>query len=151
MRKSTKQTRIANGRIRCYTSILADECHAPVSLQYFQKSKWAFATMGFFCNGICIGSGELGAKSKISLHTDNTRLIKGFRNKGHGIELYMALIDHARRLGATRIYSSSNLNKHSRRMWRDKLSKLYDVKKVNDCKCKCKRCMKEEQYYICLK
>jgi hypothetical protein len=99
--------------------------------------------LGFFLNGKAIGHGDLnqvsiGKKRKI-LSTSGTEIFKKYRRKGHGIHLYIALIETARLLGATQIRSDTSLNKLSRRMWEEKLSKIYPVKMART-KIPCRRC-----------
>lgn len=113
-----------------YSSILADDAHDLITNIKAFKKKWAMFTMGFFLNGKVIGKGDLEKQEKGTVHTDNVLLFKSFRKKGHGIGLYVHLIETARKIGAKRIYSSRTLNNLSGRMWREKLSKLYDVKIV---------------------
>lgn len=110
------------------------------------------ASLGLFWNGTAIGSGELCKLSwrKKHLHTDDVRLMRKYRNKGHGIALYMALILCAKNLGAKRIYSSRSLNIFSSRMWKEKLGKVgYKVKKVGrECSHPCSHCDHHPQYFI---
>jgi hypothetical protein len=112
-------------------------------------------TLGFFLNGKAIGSGRLekfkiGRKHKI-LQTSSTEIFKKFRNKGHGVPLYVALIETARQLGATRIQSDTSLNKYSRRMWAEKLMKIYPVK-IRKTRRPCPHCdrdgLRRKYFYI---
>lgn len=135
-----------------YSSIIATSAHQPVTNLTFFRPKWACQTMGFFFKGKDIGYGDLTRRVKKNhLHTDNVSLRKRFRRKGHGINLYIHLIESARKIGAKRIYSSTTLNKFSRRMWKEKLAKIYEVHTVrsnvmcNRCECRNRR---ETCYYI---
>jgi Acetyltransferase (GNAT) family len=140
---------------RFYEGFLADHAHLSVKSLNAFKGRYANMTMGLHLNGKSIGTGNLmrwrGAAKKEYLQTESTGLDRGYRKKGHGIILYMFLIETARILGAKRIYSSRSLNKHSRRMWADKLSRIYDVKKIpGRCRC-CGRPFKhftKPVYYI---
>lgn len=115
--------------MRKYTSIFATEEHQPItSIRYFKK-RWDGGKLGFFLGGKLIGYGYLYKSTKTVVHTSGTQILDKYRKKGHGIELYKTLIETARSIGATQVRSDTSLNKYSRRMWRDKLSKLYDVKK----------------------
>lgn len=145
--------------MRKYKSVLATEGHNPIK-SMSQFGSWDRFSMGFFLNDKVVGGGDLlrvryvPAKKKTCLQTESTFLNKKFRRKGHGIHLYHALIKHARKVGAERIYSSRTLNRYSRRMWSEKLKNFYDVcevksnRKCHDCGCKCRRVI---GYYIVLK
>lgn len=138
-----------------YTSIFATHLHQPITDVKMLK-KWDYNQMGFFYKGGPIGDGELHRMSRASLyvHTDSVAINKKHRKQGHGIHLYRHLIDTAIRIGAHRIYSSTSLNKFSKRMWRVKLKQFYDVKEVTTRKpCReCDSCVKRTvQYYIQLK
>jgi hypothetical protein len=115
--------------MRKYTSIFATPEHFPIT-SIKQMKRWD-NVMGFFLNGEAIGTGRLekvkNGREKI-LRTSSTEIFKKFRNKGHGVPLYLALIETARQLGATRIQSDTSLNKFSKRMWREKLAKIYTVR-----------------------
>ncbi len=126
---------------RHYEGFLADNAHLSVkSLDEF-RGRYTQMTMGLHLNGTSIGTGGLmrwrGASTKEYLQTESTGLYRGYRKKGHGIILYIFLIETARILGAKRIYSSRSLNKLSRHMWADKLSQIYNVKKIPG---RCNRC-----------
>lgn len=119
---------------RLYEGFLADEAHKSIkSLRAF-KGRYSQFTMGLHLNGKSIGTGDLmrwrGASTPEYLQTERTGLHRGRRKKGHGIVLYIFLVEIARMLGAKRIYSSRSLNRHSRRMWAEKLAAIYDVKKI---------------------
>lgn len=114
--------------------------------------------MGLFFQGVAIGDGLLErwqgpgrysnrAKDTSILQTESTGLRKGMRRKGHGIALYVCLIETARAIGATRIYSSKNLNRLSRRMWAQKLGRYYNVQ-VKQRKCECGRIDKKKPVYF---
>ena len=115
--------------MRKYTSIFATPEHKPITstrelTQYDNM-------LGFFLNGEVIGSGRIEKVRKRNpniVNTTSTEILKKYRNKGHGIELYKALIETARNIGVKQIRSDMSLNKFSERMWRDKLSKIYPVK-----------------------
>jgi GNAT superfamily N-acetyltransferase len=117
-----------------YKSVLATQTHFPVKKLAQFKKKYFQPTMGFFLRGVDIGYGDLMLceyrKNRTYLQTERVRIREPFRRKGHGIHLYHHLIETARKLGAKRIYSSTILNKHSRKMWSVKLTKVYDVKPV---------------------
>lgn len=134
-----------------YSSVFATETHEPITDVNAFKRRWTIFTMGFFLNGKAIGKGDLEKQGKGVVHTDGVRLFKPFRKKGHGIKLYVHLIETARLIGAKRVYSSTNLNKFSRRMWKEKLLALYDVKTVLERK-PCDTCgsmhKREKYYYI---
>ncbi len=100
---------------RHYEGLLADDAHK--SVKKLDEFRGRYTQM------------IMGLHPKKYLQTESTQLYKGQRNKGHGIVLYIFLIEIARILGAKRIYSSRGLNRHSRRMWAEKLSQIYDVKK----------------------
>lgn len=137
-----------------YTYRFAEnDTHSPIrNLEELHRARWD-AWLGLFCDGVKIGSARLenmNRKQKY-VHTENVCLIKDFRRKGHGVFLYKALIQLARRLGAVRIYSSEHLNKHSRRMWRVKLPKIFDVQRTRqECSSPCRHCAQNEsqRYYI---
>jgi len=99
--------------------------------------------MGFFLNGETIGHGTLDrvsiGKKRKWVHTEATEIYRKFRRKGHGIHLYIALVETARAIGATRIQSSRSLNRYSRRMWQEKLAKVYPVK-MSKSNRPCRRC-----------
>jgi GNAT superfamily N-acetyltransferase len=136
-----------------YTWIFADERHDPIrDLRQLKRLGYCDANLGLFYNGVCVGQGSLLKVSwvKKHLHTDYVRLKEGFRRKGHGLHLYLALIECAKKLGAKRLYSSTNLNKHSSRVWRIKLEKQAGVKvhHVRLCSKPCKHCSKKQRHYI---
>lgn len=136
-----------------YSSILADECHAPITDVAQFKRRGDEFTMSFFFKGKLIGNATLEKQGKGIVHTGSVRLEKPFRKKGHGIHLYIHAIETARQIGAKRIYSSTALNQFSRRMWKEKLLKLYDVKTVlarpKKCEtCNCTKHPHEKYYYI---
>jgi GNAT superfamily N-acetyltransferase len=140
-----------------YKSIFADAAHQPItSIRQFEN-KYDQYTLGFFRTGQVIGTGDLlrceYRKDRGYLQTESVRLRKGFRRKGHGIHLYTHLIETARKIGATRIYSSTNLNKYSRRMWSVKLPRIYKVVTVftnKPCDCCTRKTRRELGYYIVL-
>jgi len=138
-----------------YTSILANGYHEKI--RSLKELKDAYhRTMGFFLDGKAIGSGDLNPmpREKGSVHTEAVGLDKPFRKKGHGLPMYLHLIRTAKRIGAKRIYSSYRLNEHSRRMWSEKLAKLFDVKTHYAAK-RCRRCgcnsRKPRRYSITLR
>lgn len=136
-----------------YSYIFAhSETHQPPkSLKDLKKNPWNYNLILLF-NGIPVGKGELDVKNYVKkwVHTDCVRLYDGFRRKGHGIHLYKALITAARKIGATRLYSSQNLNKFSRRMWSKKINRdlHLNVHEVIRCKNGCRHCEKKPVYYI---
>ena len=145
--------------MRKYTSIFASHRHTPIhTMKQFKGLRSREASLTLFCNNTMVGSGGLILQGPTTLHTEYVGLDKGFRRKGHGIHLYFALIDTAKKIGATRIYSSSNLNKFSRRMWAEKLRGYFEVKEFRSRK-RCRRCgcrcngnkKRPTQYYIDLR
>ena len=115
------------------------------------------SNLGFYLDGTAIGRGALEPEGKNRkrkyVHTTSTRIFDRFRKRGHGIELYRALIETARSIGAKRIYSDHHLNKLSRRMWKTKLARLgYKVKVVPSTACAkpCRHCRRNERYFIVL-
>lgn len=144
---------ITKGR-RQYSSIIATEGHTPLS-SISQFGRYASYQMGLTLRNTEIGSGFLqrwrGAnrRHKFYLQTESTGLNRGFRKKGHGIILYICLIESARALGARRIYSSKTLNRYSRRMWEEKLGRFYKVGtyQIRCGECGCKR-HKEPRFFI---
>lgn len=130
-----REIKKANGRERKYSIIFADASHDEVKTMKHLRKNWE-VTMGLFCNGVCVGSGELApvqGKSKY-VNTEAVSLRNPFRRKGHGIILYLYLILMAKKLGATRISSSEALNKYSKPMWGEKLAKLFRVVGSRECK-----------------
>jgi GNAT superfamily N-acetyltransferase len=137
---------------RVYTWILADnETHKKTETLADIPNNYPNPTLGLYCNGKAIGTGRLCMKDRAKKHvnTSGTEIFKRYRNKGHGIELYKALIAEAKRLGAIRIYSDDSLNKFSRRMWKTKLSRVgFKVKSIGGCKNPCSHCRASERFYI---
>lgn len=133
---------------RKYTSILASFRHKRINhVDDMGKRKWY--TMGLFCNGVEVGSGDLKRLSATTVATDATEVRP--RKKGHGLHLYIHLIQQARRIKARRIYSSRSLNRFSRRMWAEKLAKIYKVRTLSRVKCPCRSCGSRTgvlRYYI---
>lgn len=123
-----------------YKSILATDSHQEVS-RIAQFGSWDSVVMGFFYQEHVIGGGYLkrvryvSSKKKTCLQTESVSLNRKWRKKGHGIHLYKHLIAHAKSCGAERVYSSNNLNHASRRMWSEKLAKIYKVIPVSRRKC----------------
>lgn len=119
---------------KLYEGYLADDAHASITELKDFKGRYNRFTLGLLLNKKPIGTGDLmrwrGATRGDYLQTESTALRRIFRKKGHGIVLYMFLVETARILGAKRIYSSRSLNKHSRRMWEVKLAEIYNVKKI---------------------
>ena len=122
------------------------------SLKQLRKIRTWNAYMGLFCNGVAVGHGRLGTENwrKKHLHTTNMELGIKWRNKGHGIALYTAIIQLAKSLGVKRLYSDRSLNKFSTRMWKEKLKRYgYDVKiSGGECSRPCAHCRKRARYYI---
>lgn len=123
-----------------YEGFLADRAHLSIKDIDAIKGRYGQEVMGLHLDGKTIGEGSLeryGDKRSKFLNTTGTQLFSGQRNKGHGIVLYIFLVETARILGARRIYSDDRLNKHSRRMWKEKLPAIYDVKSIPG---RCGRC-----------
>ena len=144
--------RTYNNSKRKYTYIFAEGAtHAPItSLKQLHSMRW-LASLGLFCNGVPVGTARLEVLSMRAktVHTDSVYLDKKHRRKGHGIMLYKALITAARKLDATRIYSSTNLNKFSGRMWGEKLGRAgFNVVHRSICKHPCRHCKKKARHYI---
>jgi GNAT superfamily N-acetyltransferase len=138
-----------------YASNFLTREHQPIK-NIAKLKKYNFWDMFLFYKGVFIGEGgfEIVNKCKGYYQTEGVSLQKEHRKKGHGIHLYFHLIETATRSGAKRLYSSTTLNKFSRRMWRDKLPKFYKVIPVHTKKeCyTCGSCEKRvERYYIDLK
>lgn len=137
-----------------YTWIFAEEItHDPIrDLRHLKRLGYHSASLGLFFNGVCVGKGGLVKESwaKKYLHTDYVRLKIGFRRKGHGLHLYLALIEAAKKVGAKRLYSSRNLNKLSGRMWKTKLQERTGVvvHHVKTCSKPCKHCSRDQRHYI---
>ena len=138
--------------MRKYTSIFATPEHKLITSTR-ELTRWD-NVLGFFLNGKVIGSGRIEKFRKRNqkiVNTSSTEIFKKYRNKGHGIELYKALIETARKIGAKQIRSDMSLNKFSERMWRDKLSKIYPVKLCKTRK-ECHNCqsthLRRKYYYI---
>ena len=142
MRKSpatAQEIKRANGRKRKYSVIFADGSHEKIKSMKHLRQNWD-VTMGLFCNGVCVGSGELAPVTNYfsRVGTEAVSLRNPFRRKGHGLVLYLYLILMAKKLGATRIESSEALNRYSKCMWSEKLAKLFKI--IGKGKCKhCKR------------
>lgn len=117
--------------MRCYTYIFASVRHRPIRTLAQRKKlgRWD-SNFVFLLNGKPIGEADLRPYKGDCLHTAKVGLDRGSRRKGHGLPLYLALIRCARRLGATRLYSDSRLNKFSRRMWATKLARLFVVNEM---------------------
>jgi N-acetylglutamate synthase-like GNAT family acetyltransferase len=135
---------------RKYSYIFANDRHQEIQkLSNLKRDNDKFA---FLLHGKPIGEATLLLLEKLNVQTECVSLDKKYRKKGHGIWLYKRLIACARKIGAKRIYSSKNLNKHSRRMWSEKLPKLFDVKEQKT-RIKCRRCGHQKRilrYYIVL-
>ena len=134
---------------RRYTSFFANGDHKPMTTMREMRQEH-YATMAFSLNGVHIGHGSLSRKGRTEVYTTGTRIDDKYRKQGHGIHLYHALIKTARELGATRIYSDTTLNKLSRKMWKTKLLKFYDVREIGGCKIACRHCSKGSRFYIIL-
>lgn len=123
-----------------YEGFLADGAHLSIKNLEQIKGRYGQECMGLHLDGKSIGEGYLerhGDSRSKAVNTTGTRLYSGRRNQGHGIVLYMFLVETARILGARRIYSDDRLNKYSRRMWKEKLAAIYDVKSTPG---RCGRC-----------
>ena len=135
--------------MRKYSSIFAGPEHQAIT-SLRQMRGWD-NVLGFFLNGKVIGSGCLLKVNKRSktVHTSSTLIFNKYRKKGHGIQLYIALIETARKLGAKQIRSDNSLNKFSKRMWSEKLAKIYKVRTRmarKPCSC-CERTGLRRKYY----
>ena len=133
-----------------YHSNFMDRHHIPI-LSYKQIKKYGYEEMYLFYKNVLVGHGciEVLNKSKKYYHTDDVGLERKHRKKGHGIFLYIHLIETARKIGVSRICSSQNLNQFSSRMWREKLPKIYRVKPIyqsGPCK-SCGTCGKRVKYF----
>jgi GNAT superfamily N-acetyltransferase len=132
-----------------YTSVFATAEHEDITdLAYLRKYRYD-NSLGLFKGGVCLGSAALRVKGPDAV-TSHVFLKKEHRKKGHGIPLYLHLIFTAKRLGARRLWSDTRLNKFSRRMWSEKLAKLFKVKvsrQTDKCRC-CGERSKKERYYI---
>lgn len=132
-----------------YTSIFATREHAPITK--LSQMKRYDNVLGLLFDGEVIGTGELDRrknKSKV-VSTSGTEIFQKYRNKGHGIHLYIELIETARRIGAKQIRSDVTLNKYSKKMWAEKLPKLYPVRIRNTrkpCSC-CENTRPHRKYY----
>jgi hypothetical protein len=125
-----------------YSAILATEEHHPIT-NVDECRRFHCTMMGFFLDGVPIGHGylervKIGRKDKI-LHTSSTEIFRKYRRKGHGIYLYINLVEKAREIGATEIRSDYSLNRFSRKMWKNKLPRIYTVK-AHTMKSPCRRC-----------
>lgn len=137
--------------MRKYRSVFANSFHQPIkSLGQIKNFDWN--EMALYCDGVLVGHGVLRKqrRAKNALRTGGTEIFDKFRRQGHGIQLYIHLIKHARRLGVERIYSDTRLNKLSRRMWSEKLVKLFVVKERKK-RGVCRVCARNTGYYIQLK
>jgi hypothetical protein len=135
-----------------YIYATTDEHAQITSLQQLRRVGTWQVYMGFFLNGVAIGHSRLEKVNwrKKHLHTTNMELGIKWRNKGHGIALYTAIIQLAKSLGVKRLYSDRRLNKFSSRMWKEKLKRYgYDVKiSGGECSRPCAHCRKHARYYI---
>lgn len=136
-----------------YTYVFLDSDFSKVdTLAALKKSRCRYDTkLVLRLNGKPIGQGQL-YPFKANVHTESVALDKRHRRKGHGIYLYLGLIQKARSLGARRIYSSVNLNRFSTRMWSVKLARYFKVH-VQKLKHHCGRCGSNNpqlRYYIVL-
>ncbi len=139
-------------RFNEYSVRFADEGHQPITNWKEFKARWGAATLGLYYNGVLVGTGVLdggAGRVKRDVKTHAMELRPAFRRKGHGIWLYLAIIEQARMIGADRIYSSWYLNKFSRRMWREKLSKIFKVHNRNERnESHCNVCHHNKRYFI---
>ena len=149
------KTKASHKKVR-YKYIFAGRAHEPITklneLRGWRSVLGLFAFLGN--KWTPIGDAELHRLSGYGgyVHTDATVLEDKFRNKGHGIHLYLALIHAAKKIGANRIYSSRILNQNSGPMWCTKLREFYEVrgpKAKKKCSCGCRRCLRQwGRYYI---
>jgi hypothetical protein len=134
-----------------YSYIFANEGHKEINTwEEFKTARWSYATMGFFYKNELIGHAQLDrvySHKRRLAHTSDVRLLKKFRKKGHGIHLYLTLIEIARNMGVEILYSDWTLNKNSRRMWADRLPKYFKVHRRGGCK----MCANGGRFYINLK
>jgi GNAT superfamily N-acetyltransferase len=137
--------------MRKYTSIFATQEHKPI--YSFKDLTLYDNVLGLFLNGKVIGTGRLETRRRNKryrvISTSSTEIFKKYRNKGHGIRLYIALIEAARRIGARQIRSDMTLNNFSERMWNEKLAKIYPVQVRNTrqaCHC-CQNTRPHRKYY----
>lgn len=138
---------------RRYRSVFANEGHSPIrTWEDFLEADPYCSAIGLFLNGRHIGNGQLYKLRKKGLkavHTCSVWLKDEYRNQGHGLPLYFAMIRAACRIGADRIYSDYRLNKYSRRMWSEKLSAYFKVVKPRKPKCtRCNHCLRAARFYI---
>src|SRR5258708_9899278 len=136
-----------------YSYIFADSRHKKIrTMQDLKAGGYHECKFGFYLNGKPIGEGALCIFESKNVHTEWVHIDKKYRKKGHGIHLYRLLISCARKIGAERVYSSRNLNKLSRRMWSEKLPKLFNVRESKHSN-RCRRChvrSAAKRYYIIL-
>lgn len=149
MNKNNKKKRYIKRDPKDYTSIFADRHHQVIT-SISKLSQWGTGLVLIY-KGIPVGDGELVRVGNKNLHTTSVSMFNKFRQKGHGIHLYHALIAQAMSLGAKRLYSDQTLNKFSSRMWSVKLPEAgYIVKKqIHSKVCQCgdkHTCTK--RYYI---
>lgn len=136
-----------------YESLCLNNNYEPiVDLKSFKHS-WDYHRMVLRYKGVYVGSGDICLKNKKKkyLHTSGTCILEKYRNQGHGIFLYISLIETARKIGAKRIYADATLNKFSTRMWSEKLPKIYKVKVRASKTEKCHTCggpHRKKSYYI---
>ena len=130
-----------------YSYIFADEYHQNIRTLEELTSKWDILSLFFNENALGKAYLRLLSKRYKTLQTECVELKDEYRYKGHGIHLYFALIRAAKNLGATKIQSSRYLNRFSRKMWKIKLAKYFDVTAEIGCNCKCWRCRKNGGYY----
>jgi hypothetical protein len=149
------KTKAGGEKVR-YKYIFAGRAHQPIT-KISELRGWG-DNLGFYAylknKWTPIGDGQLclipGSRGHV--HTDATGLEDEFRDKGHGIHLYFALIRAAKEIGAKRVYSGHSLNQHSGPMWCTKLREFFDVRGPKDkksCSCKCRNCRRKwGRYYI---
>jgi GNAT superfamily N-acetyltransferase len=115
-----------------YSVRFADSGHNPIHNWEEFRGCCGEAILGLFFGKDLVGTGELrymtARHGRRNVHTDRMEVRKKWRRRGHGLPLYIALIQTAKRLGADTIFSSRWLNKFSRKMWSVKLAalKTYD-------------------------
>lgn len=131
---------------REYSVRFADEGHQPLDTWERYCARVGYATLGLYLSGVLVGTGEIEGRGRIHrrVNTHSMSLRPQFRKQGHGIWLYLAVIQAAKKLGVEIISSSWCLNQFSRRMWSVKLAKFYKIHRVGGCY----NCGRKGRYYI---
>lgn len=144
--------KVFDNRDRHYTYSFLYQGRTPKSLgELNHRKRWRrYGDLYLYCNGEYLGKGELTRVGNKNLSTGSVGLEKKHQRKGHGIKLYLAFIQAARRIGAKKLYSDFSLNKFSKRMWDEKLATRFVVKKTVNCKKACRHCQARVRRYITL-